>query len=271
MADLSSAKNRSAAVALVGASFGLGAILGPATAAVLVDFGLLTPLYVIAVFGLIMAAIAFVWLPEPDKEVENGKAKGKFSIRPILPLLLISFCLFTVVSSLQQTVAFYVQDFLNTDTLTTARMTGYCFMSLAVASLIVQGGFIQVFKPNPSVLLLAGFPAFLLGTWMYASAEEFWHLLVAMGVMGVGFGAIYPGVTAAVSLLTRDADQGKAAGFIQSAASVGFIVGPLAGTWLYEISPILTIYMSAGILVVGLFVSILSWRATHMASSTAPI
>lgn len=256
MADISTADDRSAAVALVGASFGLGAILGPATAALLVAFGLLTPLYAIAAFGLLMAFLCTLVLREPEQHEENQAGAASFSFLVILPLLIIALCLFTVFAILQQTAAFYVQDFLSADSMTAARMTGYCFMALAISSLVVQGGIIQALKPKPEIMLLSGFPIFLVGLWLYAFPSAFWHILIAMGFMGVGFGLIHPGITAAVSLRTGEESQGRAAGFIQSAASLGFIVGPLLGTALYQVSSAYTLALAAVMLCLGLIVSI---------------
>ena len=269
MADVSSAENRSAAIALIGASFGLGSILGPAAAAALVGFGLLAPLYVIAVYGLIMAGIAFVLLQEPPHAAASENTAEAFSFVTILPLLMVSFCLFTVFAILQQTAAFYVQDFLGADAMTAARMTGYCFMSLAIAALIMQGGVIQALKPRPEILLLTGFPIFLVGVWAYASAGAFWHIILAMGLMGTGFGLVNPGITAAVSLRTSEKTQGRAAGFVQSAASIGFIVGPLLGTGLYQISPLYTIMLAAFMLCIGLGVSGYVTVNTHPAAQSS--
>ncbi len=255
MADMSSEKDRSAAVALIGASFGIGTILGPAAAAGLIGFGILAPLYIIAVYGLIMAGVSALLLEEPGHKASQEGPGQSFAIRTIFPLLTVSFCLFTVFAVIQQTTAFYVQDFLGSDAMTAARMTGFCFMSLAIAALAVQGGLIQILKPRPEVLLLTGFPLFLAGLTVYGLAGAFWHILVAMGVMGAGFGLISPGITAAVSLRVGEQNQGRAAGLVQSAASVGFIVGPLLGTGLYQITPAYTLLLAAAMLVLGFAIS----------------
>ncbi len=268
MADVSSAEKRSAAVALIGASFGLGTILGPAAAAALVGFGILAPLYAIAVYGLVMAGLCFLLLDEPARITTAEEKAEDFSIQTILPLLMIAFCVFTVFAIIQQTTAFYVQDFLGADSMTAARMTGYCFMSLAVAALVMQGGVIQALKPRPEILLLTGLPIFLFGLWIYAIAGAFWQILFAMGLMGTGFGLVNPGITAGVSLRTGENTQGRAAGFIQSAASAGFIVGPLLGTGLYQISPTYAILLAAVMLALGLGVSIFVSTNTNTAEQS---
>ncbi len=267
MADVSSAHDRSAAVALVGASFGIGSILGPAAAAALVGFGLLTPLFVIAAFGLIMAALCFTFLDEPKRVGQGEEASDAFSYQTILPYLVVAFCLFTVFAILQQTIAFYVQDFLKSDAMTAARNTGYCFMTLAFTSLLVQGGIIQALKPKAETLLLSGFPIFLLGLSLYTFASAFWHIIAATAIMGIAFGLINPGITAAVSLRTNDRTQGQAAGYVQSAMSMGFIVGPLVGTGLYQISPTYTSALAGMMLLAGFAVVVATTRLNHGASA----
>ena len=267
MADVSSTHDRSAAVALVGASFGIGSILGPAAAAVFVGFGLLAPLFVIAAFGLIMAVLCFLLLKEPEGADPNRDSTETFSYRRILPFLMLAFCLFTVFAILQQTIAFYVQDFLQTDSMTAARNTGYCFMTLAFTSLAVQGGIIQALKPKAETLLLAGFPIFLGGLALYTFAVAFWQVIAAMAVMGIAFGLVNPGITAAVSLRTNERTQGQAAGFVQSAMSMGFIVGPLIGTGLYQISPTYTNLLAGVMLLVGFTIAIISTKLEHAVSA----
>lgn len=257
MADLSTAKERSAAVALVGAAFGIGSLLGPATAAAFSGFGVLVPLYLIAALGLVMAIISALSLEEPAHRVATETETATFEWAAVLPLLLVALASFATVASLQQTIAFYVQDFLNADTATAARLTGYCFMALAFAMLVMQGGIIQLLKPKPETMLVLGFPIVLAGLWLYGTAGTYWHIVTAMGIFGCGFGLINPGINAAVSLRTGGDDQGKAAGLVQGAASAGFVIGPLAGTWLYQSSPLLTIQFAAGMIVAGFLLTVL--------------
>ena len=257
MADLSAEKERSAAVALVGAAFGIGSLLGPATAAAFSDFGVLVPLYLIAALGLVMAILSALFLQEPAHRAAAETGTAKFELSAVMPLLLVALASFATVASLQQTIAFYVQDFLNADTATAARLTGYCFMALAFAMLVMQGGVIQLLKPKPETMLVLGFPIVLAGLWIYGTAGAYWHIVAAMGIFGCGFGLINPGINAAVSLRTGGDDQGKAAGLVQGAASVGFVIGPLAGTWLYQSSPLLTIQFAAAMIAAGFLLTVL--------------
>ncbi|MEL7394079.1 MAG: MFS transporter [Pseudomonadota bacterium] len=239
MADLSDEENRASAVAIVGAAFGFGMILGPAAAALLVGFGVLVPLYAIAGLGLISGMIAAIFL-KPEKKVKTDRkaTNEKIDLQPLLPIMFASLCVFTATSALQQTMAFFVQDFLQADAATAARATGICFVAMAVLTLLAQGGLIQVLKPGPGLLLRAGLPIMVLGVVCYALPVSFIQIVIAAALMGLGFGLVNPGLMAAASLRTSSESQGSVAGLMQAMMASGYVVGPLAGTALYEISPL---------------------------------
>ncbi|MEL7040985.1 MAG: MFS transporter [Pseudomonadota bacterium] len=246
MADLSDDADRSSAVAIVGAAFGFGMILGPAAAALLVGWGVLAPLYAIAGFGLLTALWALLFL-KPDTaciDPPEGKAE-QIPLRPLLPIMFASLCIFTAISALQQTMAFYVQDFLQVGAEDAARATGICFVAMAVLTLTSQAGLIQVFKPSPGLLLRVGLPIMLAGILLYAFPASFFHLIIAAAVLGLGFGLVNPGLMAAASMRTSSDNQGAVAGIMQAMMASGYIFGPLTGTALYENSPLMTAAMIA--------------------------
>lgn len=245
MADVSTRAERPAAVAMVGAAFGIGSILGPAVAAGLVGFGVLTPLYVIAALGLAAAIFVAVALKEPPGHAAEATAGATLDMRLIAPLLVLAALSFVGVSAMQQSIAFYVQDFLQVDASAAAQAAGYCFMALAAAMVIVQGAVIPALKPSPQSLLTTGYPLVLAGLALFAFGTAFWHLVAAAAVLGAGYGFAQAGLMSAASLSSAPEAQGRAAGAIQSAMSVGFVIGPLAGTALYQIDPLYTVALAA--------------------------
>ncbi|MEM8767207.1 MAG: MFS transporter, partial [Pseudomonadota bacterium] len=233
MADVSSREERASSVALVGAAFGIGMVLGPAAAALLVGFGILVPLYVIAGLGLLTALLASFRLPAVAPQV--GEDQGQAEAKGLIPLLIGALLVYLAISSMQQTLAFHVQDLLGTDMQDTARLTGFCFMAIAIATLAMQGGVIQVLKPSPRVLLLVGLPIGFFGFLVYASATSYLGVLFAASLIGIGFGLVNPGLSAAASLRTGVDAQGRTAGLMQAMMSAGYVFGPITATTLYEI------------------------------------
>ena len=249
MADLSDGSDRASAVAIVGAAFGFGMILGPAAAALLVGWGVLAPLYAIAGLGFVSALYAMIFLtaeaPQPD---EGETRKEKIPLKPLAPIMAASLFFFTAISALQQTMAFYVQDFLQVGAEAAARATGICFVAMAVLTLVSQGGLIQILKPGPGVLLKGGLPVMLVGIILYAFPTSFIQIIMAAALLGLGFGLVNPGLMAAASLRTSSDHQGAVAGLMQAMMASGYVIGPLAGTALYEVSPFVSAVMVAGAL-----------------------
>lgn len=82
-------------------------------------------------------------------------------------------------------------------------------------------------------------------------------LVVAMGVIGLGLGLVAPGFTAGASLAVGPDEQGAVGGLISACPAGGFVLGPLVGTSLYQLQPILP-YLVAGLLMVPLTLYV--WR-----------
>lgn len=255
MADVSTREERPAAVATIGAAFGIGSILGPALAAALVGFGVLTPLYVIAALGLVAALYVALSLKEPPSHA-SAATGGALDIRLMAPLLALAALSFVGVSTMQQITAFYVQDFLQVDAQAAAQWSGYCFMAMAAAMVLVQGALIPALKPGPQALLSAGYPTVLAGLALFAFPDAYWHLVVAMALMGAGYGAVQGGLMSAASLSTAPDAQGRAAGAMQGAMSIGFVIGPAAGTALYQVDPRYTVALAAATVVIALLLTL---------------
>ncbi len=239
MADLTGAKDRSAGIALVGAAFGIGMVVGPALAAGLVGLGVLTPLFAAAGAALAIAALGAARIVNPPRATTTADDRAAPGALPpgLKAALALSFLLYVAIAALQQTAAFYIQDLTASDTVTGARLSGYAFVALALSMLLVQGGLVQALKPAPTVMVSGGLPLAALGLGLYLYAPGIGWVIAAFAVMGAGFGLVQPGISALVSLRTGAEMQGRAAGLVQAAMAAGFVVGPLAGTLLYGLAP----------------------------------
>ena len=73
MADLTHVKERTSGMALLGAANGLGMILGPAFASILVLWDWTVPVYFAALFPLVMG---WIWMrKEPDEPVRRKESR----------------------------------------------------------------------------------------------------------------------------------------------------------------------------------------------------
>lgn len=260
MADLTTAKDRSAGVALVGAAFGIGTVLGPALAATLVGFDILTPLFAAATAASLVALAAVWGLADPPRAVPDAAHLSPPGGLPksLSLALLLTFLTYVAVATIQQTAAFYIQDFTSTGPAEAARLSGIAFVMLALTMLLVQGGMVQLYKPSPGLMIAVGLPTAAAGLSLYLAAPGFGWIIAAFAVLGTGFGLVQPGIAALVSIATGADDQGRAAGYVQAAMAGGFVVGPLVGTALYGASPAAPLWfamssLAAGLMAYGLY------------------
>jgi MFS family permease len=253
IADTTERADRTAGMALLGAAFGLGVVVGPAIGAGLSFLSLLAPLYFSAGWVLLNALFVWLKLPEPKKHVhlEEPARTATLGIR-IWPLLGMSLILSLSSVAMEQTVAFYFQDRLHLTPHQAARTVGVALVFYGIVAVFVQGYLVRHFKWPPHVLLTAGVPIALLGFVGLMFAHRFAPLAASLSVQGFGQGLALPGVTAAVSLAVGEHEQGPAAGLSHAAHGLGRVLGPLVGTTLYELHPELPYVCSAALLSIAL-------------------
>ena len=70
-----------------------------------------------------------------------------------------------------------------------------------------------------------------------ALANNLTGLLVGLGFMGAGLGLLGPAMSAGASLAVSRDEQGGAAGLITACPAAGFVIGPVLGGVLYQVSP----------------------------------
>ncbi|MBX3705284.1 MAG: MFS transporter [Pseudomonadales bacterium] len=250
VADTTSGAERTAGMALVGASFAIGSILGPAFGGLLAPFGVLTPLYCIAALGVVAALAAALVVEEPRDHAARSAARGEplspFDAR-ILPLLVTSTLTFITIGATQQTAAFYIQDLSGADAAGTMRQVSVAMVAMATGILVAQVGIVQALQPAPRTLFMAGLPLAAVGFLILMTSSEVWQVVVGYALMGLGYGLSNPAVSAAVSLAVDERVQGTAAGYVSSSYAGGFIIGPLLGTGLYRIDPHITFGVCAAL------------------------
>ena len=253
IADTTERADRTAGMALIGAAFGLGVVIGPAIGAALSLVSLLAPVYFSAGWVLLNALFVWLKLPEPRKHVHVVEERGEASIGVrIWPLLVMSLIVSLSSVAMEQTVAFYFQDRLRLTPHQAARTVGIALVFYGLVAVFVQGFLVRRFRWSPYALLTAGVPIALTGFIGLIFAHRFAALTATLAVQGFGQGLALPGVTAAVSLAVGEHEQGSAAGLSHAANGLGRVLGPLVGTSLYELHPEFPYVCSAGLLGIAL-------------------
>lgn len=271
MADTTGRAQRASGMALLGAAFGLGIIVGPAVGALLSHFGLLVPVYFSASFALLNAVFVALRLPESRAP---GSARPEPRLSPtalrLWPLLAVGLSVSVASVTMEQTLAFYYQDRLGLGARETARAVGLALVYYGVVAVIAQGFIVRRFHWQPLNLVRAGLPIAVVGLVTMVFAQRFLPLTVGLSLQGLGQALALPGVTAALSLGATEDEQGVAAGLSSSAQAFGRMVGPIVGTSLYGLRPEYPYVFSAGLLAVVILFVLGSRRLLQPEGGAAP-
>ena len=268
MADITRTSDRSAGMALIGAANGIGTLLGPALAALLVTFGLLLPFYAGAAVLLLAAlALAIVMPDSPRRQSLEAPPRLRPWDGRVWPFLFLGFATVIVIVLLQVTLGFYLIDRFALSPLEAAQMSGVALFAVGIALALVQGVFVTRFKWSPRALLRAGMPIMALGLCGAVLAPELPYVIAAFAVMGVAAGLLFPGFTSGASLAVGPAEQGAVAGLAAAANGGGAVLGPLIGTALYQTDIAAPYLASAGLFAV---LTVFVWRHPTVRDSVAP-
>jgi MFS family permease len=270
VADVTSRTERTNGMALIGAAFGLGIIVGPGISALLAPFGMLLPVYLSSALALVNAAFIQLRLPEPER-VRSGLGLRLLPVASkVWALLGIGFATTLASVAMEQTLGFYFQDRLKLSAEGTQRSVGLALVVYGTAAVLVQGVLVRRLKWSPSALLRTGVPIAATGLVLLAFAHAQLLLIGALAVQGVGQALAVPGVTAALSLNVGSEEQGAVAGLNSSAQALGRMLGPIVGTALYQLHPEYPYVFSACLLLVVMGALILQRKAPWSTGSASP-
>jgi MFS family permease len=251
MADITPVKDRSKAMGLIGAAFGLGFVLGPFLGGTLAashlglrlasEHGWNLPFLVAGGLSLLASLLVIAWLPETlsadaRKAARQEESRGHALLialeRPGMPqLLAIALLAMTGFAMMEGTYSLLVNQRFNFG----EREVGYLFGFIGILIVLYQGGLVRVVaKRIPErYALLAGLALMAAFLPFLPSAPWKWPFLLVMIPLAWGSGMNTTASSALASQLTPAADQGGLFGVLNAVSGVGRILGPGLGTLVF--------------------------------------
>ena len=261
VADITTSEERGRGMGLMGAAMGLGFILGPAIGGVMGSHDM--PFFVAGGLSLLTFLFALVLLPESlqtrptDEALEDRHEwvspreifRQTTLKSPLTPLFLVAFFSTFSFSGLEMTFPLFIED--NWDY--GEREMGWMFMVMGAIVVPLQGGLlgrlINTFGERR--IILTGLLLNALGMLLLLKAYSFVTLTIYLTITGIGNQLIRPTNTSWISKQTQ-IGQGAAIGIMDAFLSLGRILGPLLGGWLYAKNAYPYVVL-AGILVIATF------------------
>jgi predicted MFS family arabinose efflux permease len=268
-------EQRTAAIAALASSFGLGTIIGPAIAPLFIiePLGLAGPLVAFALIAALVLAAVILRLPDdtPRSEVrgplvdypsiggagppaeDRGPQTARLRWRDprVLPWHMIGIVGGHGHAALLGVIGFLVIDRLDLPIEAAQHSIAIVLIAGAAASLLAQWWLIPLLGLTPRQLVLWGSLVAAAGTALTGFAAGLHGLTLAFMLASLGYSLFRPGFTAGASLAVAPDEQNAVAGMVTSVNGVAFIAAPALGVWLYTLSMPLP-FVATGALMLGL-------------------
>lgn len=242
IADVTDDGERTRWMGMLGASFGIGFVLGPAIGGLLAPYGYAVPLLVAAGLGFANLVHAFASLREsrsPAARAESHAAprasRGSALRDPLVRRLCASNLLFSAaVTQLETIFAFFLLDRFGYD----ARQVAWILVAMAVLMGGVQGGGMKTLAARfpERTLVIAGSALLAAACLLLPAMPTIAWLLVPLAVSAIGRAVVQPSLLGMTSIAAAVSERGTVMGAFQSSASLARVVGPLAAGLLYDVA-----------------------------------
>jgi MFS transporter, DHA1 family, tetracycline resistance protein len=238
VADVTPPEDRSRAMGLLGAAFGVGFIFGPMIGGVLSQISLSAPFHFAAGLAAANAVLIFFVLPESLPVQDDSQAADQTFVTLfreglgaiILPLMAAYLFMMTGFSILTSFFAIFTEDRFGFH----ASANGYIFAGIGVIAVIVQGTLIGPLVKNfgEKRIAIAGLAFLACSLFVMPLVQTRFTLLLVAAGLAIGNSFINPTINGLVSRSVNKYWQGRVLGLMQAAASLGRFFGPLLGGWL---------------------------------------
>lgn len=263
VADITTPEDRGKGMGIIGAATGLGFVFGPAIGGIFSKSSLNLPFYIAGiscVFTLLLVVILLKEsLPKENRVLEDKKKEPMWKAfqGPLSIMFVLQLIITLSLAGLEATFAYFAAKKAAIDTV----QLGYIFMIMGFGSAMVQGGLAgkMTKKYGEGAVIRVGIIVSAIGFILILFSSNFWTSAVFLTIFGLGNGVIRPAVSA---LLTKNSTSGhgNVTGLLSSFDSLGRIIGPPLGGWLFSISIGLP-YISGAIL--SIF-ALLLYQIYHM-------
>lgn len=247
ISDVTEPKNRTHAMGLIGAAFGLGFILGPAISGVLVHFGHAAPIWASAILSFVSVVGTSLFLKDVRRNHDQQKEKGftrqlsnywKLFNSPVLKECFSLFFIFSLAFSLYMSgLALYCERILRWNGHPfTAKEVGLLLSYVGVIALSIQIFFMgkMVRKLGEVNIMLLGFSSTGIALLIVGMTPLLSLFLAGITLNTFGNAILRPSISGMLSQNASPTHQGLVFGVSQTMMSIAQILSPLLSGYLIE-------------------------------------
>lgn len=258
-------KEKSKGMGQLGAMVGLGVILGPLVGGLLSTDSLSLPFFVGSGLAFLALLLVIFFLPESHTpQAAAGKQASpthdiylRLILSPAGILLLLIFIMSFGMTNFQGMIGLYAVDKFAFDT----KQVGTIWMLMGFILIAGQGFLVGILtkKLGDLHLIKIGLLGGAVGFLFVALAIDYITLMLALGFFILALALIGPALNSSISNFAEE-KQGTVMGLNSAFASLGRVVGPLWGGYIYDINIDYPFFSGATTLLLGLVVGIIGLR-----------
>lgn len=240
IADSTSFEERAKYMGMIGASFGVGFMLGPFIGGLMSTISYGSPGFLASGLSLINVVLAYFMLPESLKEKSKHIRKVSFLNiaaireafkRPAIASLVMVYFFYTIAFS-----TLYVAFPLFTGGVFKygAEANGYLFAYIGLIGIVIQGGATGrlVKRFGERKLMITGVFLLFAGLSFVPLTHTLVPLLALITLLGIGSALVTPSLTSLISKFAGEGQHGSVLGVSSSFSSLARVLGPFWGGFI---------------------------------------
>jgi len=261
IADITTKENRAKGMGIIGAAFGMGFIFGPAIGGFLAKYNYSYPGYFAMIVSLFTVFLTIFTLPETvSSEVRKNEPKAQITLKEfwkvasasnIQYLIVVFFLINSAFSLMQGTFALWTEKRFHFG----PEQNGYIFAFVGIMAVFSQLKLLPFLVDRFKERTLLNYSSlfFGLGFILMPFVPNPWYLMGTQTLLIFGNSMANPSIQALASERVPKEEYGETLGFLQSAGSLGRIVGPILGGSLFGALGMNSPFLFAAVVVIGVF------------------
>ncbi|HKX17976.1 MAG TPA: MFS transporter [bacterium] len=254
--DTTSEERRGGGMGMMGAAMGLGFTIGPGIGGLLGRANLSLPFFVGAALALVTLLLSWGALPEPtrhhDSSAERPSRVDAFRLAlggPLAYFFLVTLAGAFALAALEATYALFAQDRLHLTSSGGAGAIGVVFVVVGLVQAAILGGLVGrlINRFGEDRLTVGGLILAAAGYVLITQTHTLAELAVYAAIAGAGHSLMRPSIASLISKRTT-AGQGLSIGIMDSFDSLGRVLGPAWGGWIYHLGIALPYASGAAVL-----------------------
>jgi MFS family permease len=275
VADVTTRKERSRAMGIVGAAFGLGLVTGPVLGAACAQLNLLArhpslghyginPYSVPALVSLGLCLVNLAWVNRSFKETLPEAARSapretrlRNPIRAIITLTnpdvrranIVAFVYAMAFVAMEASITFLAAERFHYDAARNGIMLGF----LGVCSIVTQGFIVRMLlkRADEIPVLAGGLISTCIGLVAIGLSSQPWMMYAGLGFVAMGSGLVNPSTTGLISLYAKEDEQGRVLGIFRSLGSLTRAFTPVLAGGVFFILGSRSVFIGAAALTVA--------------------